>query len=109
MSISLKRKRAAVEKTFGIPVDPEEVEFIDFMFARRRLATVPGRRGREPAYLAEILDTEEAYWQTLDRIRERDGEKIFREAATYLREAVDSMSERRPRASTKANGAAARF
>jgi hypothetical protein len=44
--------------------------------------------------------------KTLDRIRARDGEKIFREAAGYLREAVDIVVSERPQARTNVNGAA---
>ena len=39
--INIKKKREAVAATFGISVDPEDVDFIDFMYARRHLATVP--------------------------------------------------------------------
>jgi hypothetical protein len=108
MSVSIKTKREAVATTFGVPVDPEdvEVEYINFMYARRNLATVPDRGMRDLAYVHEITDLEMAIDETLARIRERDGEKIFREAATYLRDAVDSASERRQRARGKANGAA---
>jgi hypothetical protein len=43
MSVSTKTKYQAVARTFGVPVDPEDVDFIDFMYARRHLATVPER------------------------------------------------------------------
>jgi hypothetical protein len=104
--VSTKTKYKTVAKTFGVPVDPEDVEYIDFMYAWRHLATVPDGNGRELAYVVELDDLSHAITTTLDRIRERDGEKIFREAASYLREAVDSASERRHRACCKVNGAA---
>ena len=47
MSVSTKTKHQAVARTFGVPVDPEDVDFIDFMYARRHLATVPERGWRE--------------------------------------------------------------
>jgi hypothetical protein len=95
MSISIKTKREAVTATFGVPVDPEDVSYIDFMFARRHLATVRERGHRELRYIIEIDDLELAITTTLARIRERDGDKIFREAASFLREAVDWASENR--------------
>jgi hypothetical protein len=107
MSISLKKKREAVAATFGIPVDPEDVEFIDFMYARRDLATVRERGHRELQYVVEIDNIEHLIIKMLGRIRKRDGEKIFREAATYPSATIDgAMSERRHRVRTKGNGAA---
>jgi hypothetical protein len=43
----------------------------------------------------------------LDRIRARDGDRICKEAASYLRNAVDHAMSGRHRARTKANEAAA--
>jgi hypothetical protein len=48
--------------------------------------------------ITEIDAIEQAILKTLDRIRARDGEKIFREAAGYLREAIDIVVSERPRA-----------
>lgn len=105
MSISIK-KRAAVIKTFRYAVDPEEVDIINYYFAKRYLTTVaaPGKQGwRESAYFAEMLAQEDAIVTMLDRIRKRDGEKYFREARTYLRDVIDNVGERRPRARVKAH------
>jgi hypothetical protein len=64
--------------------------------------------GRELAYVAELDENESVIWTVLDRIRDRDGPKISREVADRLIESIEiAMSERRPRVSTKANGAAA--
>jgi hypothetical protein len=105
MSVSTKKKREAIAATFGVPVDPEDTDYIDFMYARRNLATVPERGHRELAYVVELDDLEHLITTTLDRIRARDGEKIFREVATHLREAVDSTIGRRHQARRKADAA----
>jgi hypothetical protein len=99
--ISIKKKREAVAAIFGV-ADPED-DYVNFLYQRRHLETVAGTAGRELQYVAELDDLEHALITTLDRMRERDGEKIFRESACYLRQAIDiAMSERRPRG----NGAA---
>jgi hypothetical protein len=103
MSTSLKKKRKTVAAIFGV-IDPED-SYTNFLFERRHLATVPERGGRELQYVVELDDLSHGITTTLDRIRERDGKKIFREVATYLREAIDSATERRHRARSKANGA----
>ena len=97
--VSTKTKREIVAKTFGIPVDPVDREYIDFMYARRRLATVPERGGRELAYVAEWDETESAIWAMLDRIRARDGLEVCREVAGNLIEGIGlAMCESRHRA-----------
>jgi hypothetical protein len=97
--------RAAVIKTFGVPVDPKDVDVIDFMYARRRCALAPSQDGgREPAYLAELDETESMIWTVLDRIRKRDGTKISREVADRLIEAIEITMSERP---ARGNGAAA--
>jgi hypothetical protein len=44
MSTSLKKKRKTVAAIFGVN-DPEDA-YVDFLFERRHLATVPERGGR---------------------------------------------------------------
>jgi hypothetical protein len=81
-------KCAAVAKVFG-EVDRDDPSFVDFLYARRRCATVPESGRRELSYIYELQDLEHAIWQALYRIKQRDGEAIYREAATYLRKASD--------------------
>jgi hypothetical protein len=77
-------KLEALEATFG-PLDPEDVSYINFLHARRHCATVPGRPGhRELAYVVELQELEEMIWTLLDRICERDGYRIGKEAAAHL-------------------------
>lgn len=79
----VKAKRDAIAKAFGaVPVvDPQHV---DFLYSRRHLATVPGRLGPELQYIVEFDDLEKIVSETLARIRQRDGTKIFREVADRL-------------------------
>jgi hypothetical protein len=91
-------KRAVVAETFGIPVDPDDISYVNFLYARRHLSTFAERGRRELCYITEIDAIEQAILKTLDRIRARDGEKIFREATGYLREAIDIVVSERPRA-----------
>jgi hypothetical protein len=100
-------KRAVVAETFGIPSDPDDISYVNFLYARRHLSTIAERDRRELCYITEVDAVEQTILKTLDRIRARDGEKIFREAAGYLREAVDIVVSERPQARSKANGAAA--
>jgi len=48
---------------------------------------------RQPQYLGECYELEQIIWQTLDRIRERDGAEIMTEVAerltTYIRLGVE--------------------
>jgi hypothetical protein len=99
-------KRAVVAETFGIPSDPDDISYVNFLYARRHLSTIAERDRRELCYITEVDAVEQTILKTLDRIRARDGEKIFREAAGYLREAVDIVVSERPRARSRANGAA---
>jgi hypothetical protein len=100
--ISAKQKREAVARTFG-PVDPDERQYTNLLSARRHLATVPERGHRELTYVIELDELDHAIWTALDRIRERDGDRIFRESARHLRRAVDlSMQEAKPRRRSRA-------
>jgi len=47
-------------------------------------------------YVIELQELEELIWTTLDRVRERDGERIGKEAAAYLHDAVDLSVSRNP-------------
>jgi len=86
---TLKAKLAVIAKVFGnMPVDPEDADYIRFLYTRRNCATVPENGYRELKYLVEIDELETAIRQTLDRIRKRDGEKIFQEAAAYLQDSI---------------------
>jgi hypothetical protein len=46
--------------------------------------------GRELQYVIEFDELESAIWETLNRIRERDGVKIFEEVAETLIEGIAS-------------------
>jgi hypothetical protein len=61
------------------------------MYARRGLAKVPGMKkgSRDLAYVIELQDLEFAIWESLKRIRKRDGEKIYRDAVNHLRETIE--------------------
>jgi hypothetical protein len=102
LMVSIRRKYKAVVETFGIPVDPEDVGYIDYMFSRRGLTTVPERGGgRELAYIVEWDETEHLIWTMLDRIRDRDGREISREVAGSLIEGIGlAMKDSRHRAQT---------
>jgi hypothetical protein len=96
MSIRTKTKLEVITEKFGVPPDPEDVDYVNFMHARRDLATVPGRCGRDPCYIVELQDLEMVIWETLDRIYERDGARFWREAGSYLHEAVTAKMQNRP-------------
>jgi hypothetical protein len=93
--IGVKQNCEIVARTFG-PVDPDDISDINFLYARRHLATLPGRRGRDLRYVIELQELEELIGTTLDRVRERDGERIGKEAAAYLHDAVDLSVSRNP-------------
>jgi hypothetical protein len=69
----------------NIPVDSEN---IDFLYSRRHLATVRDGKWRELKYVTEFDELERVIWKTLDRIRKRDGIKIFKEATDRIVESV---------------------
>jgi hypothetical protein len=92
---SLKAKCEAIASVYGIPVDPDVVD-VNFLYSRRHLATVPGRRGRELKYIIEVQDLEAMIWKTLDRIYERDGARFWREAGSYLHKAVTTKMQSPP-------------
>jgi hypothetical protein len=93
--ITAKAKReAAVAEVFGTnQVDPEDIAFTNFLFARRRCATVRNGKWRELRYVIELQDLEQVIWKTLDQIRDRDGMKIFKEAAEELIGSVEVSIE----------------
>lgn len=98
MSISAKTKHKAIAEKFGVQqVDPEDIGWTNFMYSRRHCGTVPDERwGRELAYIIEITDLEAAIRKTLDRIRKRDGARIFKEAKAYLQDATTSSLQAAP-------------
>jgi hypothetical protein len=83
-----KTKLETIAEVFGIPVDPEDTDYVRFLYDRRDLATVAERGHREVRYIIEVQDVEQVIWQALDRIRERDGKRIFKEAKAYLQDAA---------------------
>jgi hypothetical protein len=86
MSVS---KRSAVKAVFGdIPVD---AEYLDWLYARRHLATVRDGKWRELAYVVECDELEHAMLETLAKIRQRDGGKIALEVRRRL---IDSIAAR---------------
>ena len=106
-------KVRTVAEVFGnIPgADPEETNYIKFLYARRNLATVPehdflpGHSYRELAYIVEIQNLEETISDALDIIRKRDGEKTYKEAARFLRDALRITPQHRPARRRKAQAA----
>jgi hypothetical protein len=99
--LGAKAKREAIAKAFGgVPVDSGN---IDFLYNRRHLATVRDGKWRELKYIVELDELEQVIWKTLDRIRKRDGIKIFKEVTDRI---VDSVAvsiqsnEKRERSST---------
>jgi hypothetical protein len=84
--VGAKAKREAIAKAFAnIPVDSENM---DFLYNRRHLATVRDGKWRELKYVIEFDELEQAIWKTLDRIRKRDGTKIFKEVTDRIVESV---------------------
>jgi len=65
---------------------------------RRHLAAAidPVIAKPELVYVIETTDLEVVIAETLQRIRDRDGEKIFKEAAKWLRDEVDWWIESVP-------------
>jgi hypothetical protein len=60
---------------------------LDFCYRRRHLATTPDVACggvRELKYIVELTDFDHAISTTLNRIRKRNGVKIFNEAADHL-------------------------
>jgi hypothetical protein len=92
--VSAKAKREAVVKVFGTnQVDPEDIALTNFFFARLHCATVRINRKLELQYVIELQDLEQVIWKTLDQIRDRDGMKIFKEAAEELIRSVEVSIE----------------
>jgi|ERR1700730_13481882 hypothetical protein len=100
--VGAKAKREAIAKVFGdVPVDSENM---NFLYSRRHLETVRERGRRELNYIVEFDELEMLIWKTLDRIRDRDGERIFTphdvammragDAADRIEDYIDSMRAR---------------
>jgi hypothetical protein len=98
-------KRQAVAKVFG--KHPVDSEHLNFLHARRHLATVKDGRWRELAYIVELDELEQHVWTALDRIRERDGVKIFKEAAARLADSVAASIEDNGRRTRRADNRSA--
>jgi hypothetical protein len=56
--VGVKEKCRAIAEVFGVPVDPEDTDYVRFLYDRRDLATVAERSHRELAYVIEIDDLE---------------------------------------------------
>jgi hypothetical protein len=84
--MSVSKRRAVIEVFGNIPLD---AEYLDWLYARRHLATVPDGRWRDLAYVVEFDELEQVIWKTLARIRKRDGAKIATEVKRRL---IDSIS-----------------
>ena len=62
-------------------------------FVRGQLATAvdPILGGREAKFILDITDLEHEMIKTLNRIRSRDGRKVFKESSAWLRGRLDTM------------------
>jgi hypothetical protein len=98
-------KRIAVAKVFG--KHPLDSAHLNFLHARRHLATVKDGRWRELAYIVELDELEQHVWTALDRIRERDGVKIFKEVAARLADSVAASIEDNGRRTRRADNRSA--
>jgi hypothetical protein len=69
---------------------------VDFLFSRRNLKIVhdPVLGGRELKYIIELDELGHALSRALDRIRKRDGARIFKEVADHLLKGVIMSVER---------------
>ena len=74
-----------------------ETRRISTSYARQDLSTVQKGEAVGVRYIIEVQDLEQTITETLDRIRERDGEKIFREAAEHVLADVAMLVEARAR------------
>jgi hypothetical protein len=77
-------KAKAVAAIFG---EPEPRETLDFCYRRRQLETTPDVACggvRQFKYTIELTGIDHVISTTLNRIRKRDGAKIFNEAADHL-------------------------
>jgi hypothetical protein len=59
--------------------------------SRLAMARDPILGGRELRYVLDITDVEDAMLTTLCRIKARDGAKVFRKSAAWLRGCLDTM------------------
>jgi hypothetical protein len=67
----------------------------------KRSANISGRHlvtaidpvldGREAKYILDVTDIEDAMMTTLRRIKPRDGQKLFKKSAAWLRDGLDAM------------------
>jgi hypothetical protein len=99
-------KRQAVAKVFGSK-HPVDSKHLNFLHARRHLATVRDGAWREPRYIVEFSELEHAIWIALDHIRERDGLKIFKEVADRLLDSVAASIEDNGRRTRRADNRSA--
>jgi len=90
--ITMQAKREGVAEAFGdVPnLDPAHLNFLN---ARRNPATVRAGKAVEVRYIVEVQELEQHIKETLDKIRARDGDKIFREAAEHVIEDVATLVE----------------
>ena len=90
--ITMQAKREAVVEAFGdVPnLDPAH---LNFLYARRNLATVRVGKAVEVQYVVEVQELKQHIKETLDRIRARDGDEVFREAAEHVIEDVVRLAE----------------
>jgi len=84
--MSVSKRRAVIEVFGPIPLD---AELLDWLYARRHLATVRDGKWRELAYIVELDELETAIRETLDKIRARDGGRIALEVRRRL---IDSIA-----------------
>jgi hypothetical protein len=85
-AVQTRFKVITISKVFGnIPLDRE---YLDWLYARRHLATVRDGKWRELRYVVELDELEHAILETLARIRKRDGEKIARKVADRLADSI---------------------
>ena len=90
-------KRKAIADRFGnVEINSEN---LNFLYRRRHLTIVrdPVLGGRELKYVIEFDNLEQTIRKTLDRIRKRDGIKIFKEVADRLISGISMSLEVRGR------------
>jgi hypothetical protein len=88
------RRETPPQRQLGESTMPAKPKIRDVSpYVGRGLATCidPANGCREAKYIIDITDIDEAISKTLNRIRDRDGEKWFKEGAAYLRKGLDRL------------------
>jgi hypothetical protein len=89
-----KTELETITEVFGVLPDPEDIDYLNFMYSRGDISP-PSQEGADasPATSSSCRTLRWSSGKRSTRFNQRDGERFWREAGSYLHKAVSAKMQ----------------